>query len=198
MIGDLCRRIGDRLFSPVNTACARWGVRKGEINALCLATGVLSGAFYALALAPGGWILLVCHGFFDYLDGGTRRTGLRNQQEPRIFGLDTHVAVDKLGEVAVFSGLAFGGIASPWLAVAALGSSLIVTAYGRLLSRRGQAYPEHSIFDRADRVLAILIIGPLAGYEVSLIAVVLMNGVIIGQRVWMSTGSGKRPERRDN
>jgi phosphatidylglycerophosphate synthase len=182
VIGTLVKAFGDRFFSPVNTRCAKSGITKIQINLLAIATGCASGIAYAAAWAQVGWALLVVHGFLDYFDGGTRRTGVRSMQEFRFFGWDTHVVADKAGEVAIFAGLAIGGIVSPWLALLALASSLGVTIFGQILQKQEKIDLERSLFERADRILVILILGFLVNYSIALIVVCGMNAVLFVQR----------------
>lgn len=183
MIGSLVKRFGDRYLSPVNTRWARHGVTKARVNLLELLAGCASGLAFAIPSATVGWILLLMHGFLDYFDGGTRRTGLRMQEERRLFGMDTHIVVDKVSETALFCGLLAGGLVPAWLALTALGTSLLVTVFGRCLLRRGCPSLEHTLFDRADRIIGILVIGLLVNYPVALIAVCVMNGITILQRI---------------
>lgn len=196
MIGKLVKAFGDRYFSPVNKTCSRLGVTKAQVNLLEIAAGCAAGIAYAAGWAWAGWALLVAHGFLDYLDGGTRRTRERSMKGYRLWGWDTHVIADKIGDVAVCVGLALGGLADPWLALLALASSVGVTVFGQLLKRRGLIYLPASIFERADKVLTILVIGPVAGYSVALLLVCGMNAVLFAQRTLESAiypGKSKRP-----
>jgi len=191
MIGDLVRKAGDRLFAPVNAGASWFGITKTGINLLELAAGCAVGLAFATSLAGAGWLLLLCHGFLDYLDGGTRRTGLRSGWELRPLGIDTHVAVDKISEVAMFAGMTAGSLAPFWLALAALAGSLAGTIFGQLLLRRGLSGLEHTIFDRADRIIGILAIAPLLGYSAALAASCAMSGITIFQRAHeFRTGTG--------
>jgi phosphatidylglycerophosphate synthase len=183
MIGGLVKNFGDRFFSPVNARAARSGITKPQINALEFAAGCASGIAYAVAFIPAGWVLLLIHGFLDYFDGGTRRTGMRSTADHTILGLDTHVLVDKGSEAVLFTGMAVGTIVPPWVAILALASSLAVTVIGQYLQKTRDYSPEHTIFDRADRILCILVIGVAVNYSAALILVCGMNGIIITQRI---------------
>jgi phosphatidylglycerophosphate synthase len=182
MIGGLFKLVCDRLFSPFNALGARIGLRKIHINLFELGVACASGCAYAVAWIPAGWVLLIVHGFLDYYDGGTRRTGLRDMHDYRFLGWDTHIVADKASEVAIFIGLAIGGIVPAWIAAIALASSLGVTVFGQALKRKGLVNLRRSMFDRAARFIAIAVLGIHMDYTVALIVVCGMNGAIFVQR----------------
>ena len=183
MIGALFKLISDRLFSPVNVLGARIGLSKIHINLLEIGIACVSGIAYALAWIPAGWALLIIHGFLDYFDGGTRRTGLRDMRDYRFLGMDTHILADKASEVVIFIGLAIGGIVPAWIVGIALASSLGVTIFGQILKRLWHVDLKRSIFDRAARIIAIVVLGLLVNYTIALLVVCGMNGIIFLQRI---------------
>lgn len=194
MIGSLFKLVCDWLCSPINVLGARIGLRKIHINLLELAVACASGIAYALAWIPVGWVLLIAQGFLDYYDGGTRRTGLRDMRDYRFLGWDTHILADKASEAVIFLGLAIGGIVPAWIAAIALASSLGVTVFGQALKRKGLVSLKRSIFDRAARIIAIVVLGFLVNYTIALLIVCGMNGVIFVQRIFESVRAKKRNE----
>jgi archaetidylinositol phosphate synthase len=97
------------------------------IGALAMAG---TGAAFAAASVAAWWLLLVpvtlaINWFGDSLDGTVAR--VRNAQRPR-YGYYLDHVVDVANATMLFTGLAFSGLASPWIAGALLVAYLLLAA----------------------------------------------------------------------
>jgi phosphatidylglycerophosphate synthase len=183
MLGNLARKMGDRLFGRVNARLTRAGVAPEWTYALALASALSSSLSFLRGLPWLGLTLVTLHGIFDYLDGGLRRTRGEGGPSPRVLGMDAHALVDKTSEVALFAGLAGGGWVNWPLGIAGAITSVAVTVVGRCARRWLALDPARVLFDRTDRVLAILLAGSLGAFEIALVLVCLMNLTILLQRL---------------
>jgi archaetidylinositol phosphate synthase len=152
----------DRVIGPfLRTSPAR-------LSALAIGLALLAGALAALAhwttpiVFLGVALLVFASGVFDVLDGEVaRRTG---RAGPRGDLLD-HV-LDRYADVAILTGIAVSGFASPFLALLALVSLLLVSYMGTQAQALGAGRMYEGLLSRADRLLiltfATFLIGDLA------------------------------------
>lgn len=119
-----------------------------------------SAAGFGFGAVRAGGFLLLLSGVFDMLDGRVARGSGR----PSKFGAFYDSTLDRVGEVALFGGIAIyfltGGVADRWvvpavgLAILALGSSLIVS-YARARAEGLGLECKVGVAQRAERILGL-------------------------------------------
>jgi CDP-diacylglycerol--glycerol-3-phosphate 3-phosphatidyltransferase len=158
-----------RAVGPIARAALRWGIGPNAITT----TGLVVVLGAAVAFGGGavrvGGALLLFSGLFDILDGQVARLG----QRPTAFGAFYDSTLDRVGESAVFGGLALyfmrGGVPpaqatiAVMVAIAALVTSLLVS-YTRARAEGLGLECKVGIAARAERLLLLgvppLIFGP--------------------------------------
>jgi archaetidylinositol phosphate synthase len=108
---------------------------------------------YLAAIAGG--VLLLVSGFFDMIDGAVAR--VTKQASKKGAFLDS--TFDKIAEVAIFIGIAAGGLANPVWCMVALGLSLLVSYTRARAESLGVELKGVGIGERAERMLILAIIG---------------------------------------
>jgi archaetidylinositol phosphate synthase len=179
-------RIGQRFAST--------GLSANSWTGLSLALSVLAALAYSsneflnlsstpwnLAAVVGG-ILLLLSGFFDIVDGSVAR--VTRQISKKGAFLDS--VFDKVAEVAIFGGIAFGQLADSSWCLIALGMSLLVSYTRARAESLGGKLKGVGIGERAERLLIIAIIGMIPTKEAmqwAMIIVSIVAGITIAQRV---------------
>ncbi len=159
-------------------------------------TGVGLAVSFAAAVAYGstyfglGWywaavaggVLLLVSGFFDMVDGAVAR--VTKQASKKGAFLDS--SFDKIAEVVIFVGIAFGGLANPVWTMVALGMSLLVS-YTRARAESLQVELKGvGIGERAERMIILAIIGMLPFPDAMNWAVIIVSivaGITLIQRI---------------
>jgi archaetidylinositol phosphate synthase len=179
-------RIGQRFAST--------GLSPNSWTGLGLAVSVLAALVYSsneflnlnstpwnLAAIVGG-ILLLLSGFFDIVDGSVAR--VTRQISKKGAFLDS--VFDKVAEVAIFGGIAFGQLADSFWCLIALGMSLLVSYTRARAESLGGKLKGVGIGERAERLLIIAIIGMIPAKEAmqwAMIIVSIVAGITLAQRV---------------
>ena len=155
-----------------------------------LVFAMVSAVVYGLGIEHGliiGGILLLISGFFDMVDGQVARvTGKTSAKGSYLDSM-----FDKIAEVAIFLGILIGGHAEPYLVLLAITLSLLVSyarAKSDAINIRLQGI---GIGERAERLLAIAIIGIAGFMEYAVIIVVIIAGITLIQRMVVTTKSIK-------
>lgn len=183
MLGNVVRSLGDRGTCRVVSILARTGIPPATWPLCEVLAAAASAAAFALRMLPLAVGLFIAHGFFDYLDGATRRRGLSDPPEDGARAERIHALADKLSETMIFLGMAFGQFA-PWtLAMAAMATSLAATWTGFVAVRTAGVPRSRSLFDRTDRMLLLLFSLLVCQAVAGLSGVVAMNCITIGQRL---------------
>ncbi len=126
-----------------------------------------------------GGVLLLVSGFFDMVDGQVARvTGKTSKKGGYLDSM-----FDKIAEVAIFLGILVGGYAEPYLVFLAITMSLLVS-YARAKSDAINVKLQGvGIGERAERLLAIAIVGIFGFIEIAVIIVVVIAGITLIQRM---------------
>ena len=152
-----------------------------------LYASTIFGVHGGIAAIAGGLLLLVS-GFFDVVDGAVAR--VTKQASKKGAFLDS--TFDKIAEVAIFAGIAVGGLANPVLVMVALGLSLLVSYTRARAESLGVELKGIGIGERAERMLILAIIGMIPFMpEISfggqmnwaVIIVSLVAGITLIQRI---------------
>jgi len=132
--------------------------------------------------AVAGGIMLLISGFFDIVDGSVARI-TRHVSKKGAF-LDS--VFDKIAEVAIFGGIAFGGLADSFWCLVALGLSLLVSYTRARAESLGGELKGVGIGERAERRLTIAAIGMIPIKEAmqwAMIIVSILAGITLAQRI---------------
>ena len=179
-------RIGQRFAST--------GLSANSWTGVGLAVSVLAALVYGsngfLNFSPTPWnlaavvggILLLLSGFFDIVDGSVAR--VTRQISKKGAFLDS--VFDKVAEVAIFGGIAFGQLADSFWCLIALGMSLLVSYTRARAESLGGKLKCVGIGERAERLLIIAIIGMIPSKEAmqwAMIIVSIVAGITLAQRV---------------
>ncbi len=143
-----------------------------------IASAVVYGLNIEFGLIIGGVLLLVS-GFFDMMDGQVARaTGQTSKKGSYLDSM-----FDKIAEVVIFLGILIGGYVEPHIVLLAITLSLLVS-YARAKSDALNIKLQGvGIGERAERLLAIAIIGIIGYMELAVIIVVIIAGITLVQRM---------------
>lgn len=179
-------RIGQR-FASTGLSANSWtglGLAMSVLAALVYGSNEflnLSSTPWNLAAVVGG-ILLLLSGFFDIVDGSVAR--ITRQISKKGAFLDS--VFDKVAEVAIFGGIAFGQLADSFWCLIALGMSLLVSYTRARAESLGGKLKGVGIGERAERLLIIALIGMIPAKEAmqwAMIIVSIVAGITLAQRV---------------
>jgi archaetidylinositol phosphate synthase len=186
LLEPILTRIGQRFAST--------GLSANSWTGVGLAVSVLAALAYSsngfLNFSPTPWnlaavvggILLLLSGFFDIVDGSVAR--VTRQISKKGAFLDS--VFDKVAEVAIFGGIAFGQLADSFWCLIALGMSLLVSYTRARAESLGGKLKGVGIGERAERLLIIAIIGMIPAKEAmqwAMIIVSIVAGITLAQRV---------------
>jgi archaetidylinositol phosphate synthase len=183
-------RLGTR-FASTGLSANFW-TAVGLISSIAAAIAFASPSFglnmnpYLAAVI--GSVLLLISGFFDVVDGSVAR--VTKQMSKKGAFLDS--AIDKIAEVAIFAGIAFGLLADPFWCLIALGISILVSYTRARAESLGIELKGIGIGERAERMLILAIVGmiPLQlmvpgqyGIFWAVIIVSIVAGITLVQRI---------------
>lgn len=146
-----------RLVAPIGRAFLRAGIRPNVITTIGTLIVVGAGVAFGFGRVRLGGMLVLLSGTFDILDGQVARQG----GMMTTFGAFYDSTLDRVGEAAVFAGLAIyferGGVPAAWqtaalaLALAALAMSMLVS-YARARAEGLGLECKVGIAPRAERI----------------------------------------------
>jgi phosphatidylglycerophosphate synthase len=153
----------DRILLRAFPFLARVRLHPDVLTALGVAASLLAGAAYASGWTILAGVMLIPAGLFDVIDG----TVARSQGTSSSAGAFLDSSMDRLSDLAVFSGIALGMSARGDLAGVALAlwalAGAVMTSYTRARAERKLARFEVGLMERAER-FAVLILGSLIGW----------------------------------
>lgn len=185
------------IMTKLGTSFASTGLSANFWTGLGLSISIAAGVAYAspafgiswhpyLAAVIGG-ILLLISGFFDIVDGSVARVTKQTTKK----GAFLDSSFDKISEVVIFAGIAFGGLADPFWCLIALGISILVSYTRARAESLGVELKGIGIGERAERMLILAIIGiiplhlvlPQSGIYWAVIIVSIVAGITLIQRI---------------
>ncbi|HEU4605472.1 MAG TPA: CDP-alcohol phosphatidyltransferase family protein, partial [Nitrososphaera sp.] len=153
------------MMTKLGTSFASTGLSANFWTGVGLAISIAAGIAYASpAFGLGvnwyyatitGSVLLLISGFFDIVDGSVAR--VTKQASKKGAFLDS--SFDKISEVVIFAGIAFGSLADPFWCLLALGISILVSYTRARAESLGVELKGIGIGERAERMLILAIIG---------------------------------------
>jgi archaetidylinositol phosphate synthase len=188
-------------MTKLGTSFASTGLSANFWTGLGLAISIAAGVVYAspafissigwygqYAAAVIGGVLLLISGFFDIVDGSVARVTKQTSKK----GAFLDSSFDKISEVVIFAGIAFGGLADPFWCLVALGISILVSYTRTRAESLGVELKGIGIGERAERMLILAIIGmiPLgfafpgqSGMYWAVIIAAIVAGITLIQRI---------------
>jgi archaetidylinositol phosphate synthase len=149
-------------MSSIGSFLGRLGVTPNSLTVAGFAFAVLAGILYATQPSKPyfGAVAIIFSGVLDVLDGAVARATKRVSGA----GSFNDSTLDRLSEITIFSGIAFGGFGiSPGVVLLTLGFSLLVSYVRAKGESLAITMTGIGIGERAER-LVILIIFSLVGY----------------------------------
>ncbi len=157
----------DRLRARLDSNLAsvgRWFARIGPSPTawtfVGLAVSLLAAYAYSSSGLTGGivgGVLVLAAGWFDIVDGAVARVTGKSSRR----GAFLDSTLDRVAEVALFSGILLGGYASPILVLVALSLSLLVSYTRAKGDALGVALSGVGIGERSERLLALAVLSIL-------------------------------------
>jgi archaetidylinositol phosphate synthase len=137
-----------RLFHKV-------GLSPNSLTALGFFLWIAASLLYWGGLSGWEWgasvLVLAVAGYFDAVDGAMARKYAKVSK----FGGVLDSVLDRLGEIAVYGGLAAGALISLWLAVWAMSASLMVSYVRARVAAEGVTLKGIGIAERPERLLIL-------------------------------------------
>lgn len=170
-----------RIFAATGLSASVW---TGVGLAVAFTAAAAYGSNIENSYVIGG-ILLLVSGFFDMVDGQVARvTGKASRKGEFLDSM-----FDKIAEVAIFAGLAIGGLVSGELALLGIGISLLVSYARAKADVLGVNVQGLGIGERAERLLIIAIVGMIPGLmPLAVLAVVVISAITVAQRIYRIYG----------
>jgi archaetidylinositol phosphate synthase len=196
MLNKFMERLNSAFLS-LGRSMAKVGFSPTAWRFVGLTFALLSGITYAYVASAGqllGGLLIIGSGFFDLVDGAVAK--VTNKISKRGAFLDS--TLDRVGEVAIYTGILLSGFSRPLWVLLALSFSLLVSYTRARAEALGTSLSGIGIGERSERllVLAILSIVGLVDYGVILVAAIA--GFTFLERTYRASVSlGERLTPRD-
>lgn len=176
-----------RIFASTGLSANFWtglGLAISIVAAIAYSSGTFINIDWTPWSFPGviGGVLILFSGFCDIVDGSVAR--ITNQRSRKGAFLDS--SFDKIAEIVIFAGIAYGKLADPLLCLVGLGMSLLVSYTRARAESLGGKLKGVGIGERAERMLIIAIIGmiPLReAMEWAIIIVSIVAGITSVHRI---------------
>lgn len=158
----------DSVLEELGRSAARLMPNPSHWTILGFMFSVAAGFIYSIDMPVVGGVMLLFSGAMDILDGAVARSVARVSRA----GAFLDSVMDRASEVAVFAGIAFGGLAEAWIVVLTLALSMLVS-YSRarlegLSSRRPKGL---EMGERAERILVLAILSLVGQVRLALLVV---------------------------
>lgn len=143
------------IFQSSSRLFHRVGLSPNSLTALGFFLWIAASLLYWAGLSGWEWgasiLVLVVAGYFDAVDGAMARKYAKVSK----FGGVLDSVLDRLGEIAVYAGLAAGALISFWLAVWAMSASLMVSYVRARVAVEGVTLKGIGIAERPERLLIL-------------------------------------------
>jgi archaetidylinositol phosphate synthase len=182
-------------MTKLGTRFASTGLSANFWTGIGFAISITAGITYASAdfgaskiyASLIGGILLLISGFFDVVDGSVARVTKQTSKG----GAFLDSSFDKISEVVIFAGVAYGHLADAFWCVIALGMSILVSYTRARAESLGVQLKGIGIGERAERLLILALVGmiPLGkspeqtAMNWAVIIVSIVAGITLVQRI---------------
>ncbi|MFQ5920828.1 MAG: CDP-alcohol phosphatidyltransferase family protein [Nitrososphaerales archaeon] len=191
----MLNRIRDRIEPAMNNLGLKFastGLSPNFWTSLGFGISIASAGAYAgasmgleYAVLYGG-ILLLVSGFFDIVDGSVARATKRVSRR----GAFLDSTLDKVAEIIIFLGIAYGALADPIIVLVALALSLLVSYTRARAESLGIELKGVGIGERAERLIIIaafsiggVVLGIEGATQYGIVIVAIVAGITFIQRV---------------
>jgi archaetidylinositol phosphate synthase len=144
------------IFQSSSRLFHRVGLSPNSLTALGFLLWIAASLLFWGGLSGWEWgasvLVLVVAGYFDAVDGAMARKYAKVSK----FGGVLDSVLDRLGEIAVYAGLAAGALISLWLAVWAMSASLMVSYVRARVAAEGVTLKGIGIAERPERLLILV------------------------------------------
>ena len=125
-------------------------------------------------------LLILVSGLFDVFDGAVARVTQRVSKT----GSFNDSTLDRVAEVAIYSGLIYGGYTSPVLVLLALSFSLLVSYTRAKGDSLGVSLSGIGIGERAERLLVLVVFSLIGFVWIGIDLVLLLAAITFAQRYY--------------
>jgi len=143
------------IFQSSSRLFHRVGLSPNSLTILGFLLWIAASLLYWAGLSGWEWgasiLVLVVAGYFDAVDGAMARKYAKVSK----FGGVLDSVLDRLGEIAVYAGLAAGALVSFWLAVWAMSASFMVSYVRARVAAEGVTLKGIGIAERPERLLIL-------------------------------------------
>ena len=143
------------IFQSSSRLFHRAGLSPNSLTALGFLLWLVASILYWGGLSSWEWgtaiVVLIVAGFLDAVDGAMARKYAKISK----FGGVLDSVLDRLGEIAVYAGLAAGALISLWLALWALSAALMVSYVRARVAAEGVTLKGIGIAERPERLLIL-------------------------------------------
>ena len=177
-------------FQRAAGAFNKAGFTPNSVTGLGLLLTLVASLFYSTGLASG-WLVfgtvlaLLVGAYLDAVDGALAR---RFHKISKMGGILDSV-LDRVGETAIYTGLALGGLVPGWLSLWGLSASLIVSYVRARVDVEGVKLKGVGLAERPERLLILLVSTTFAAFnilalEFGVTLVALLSTVTIIERLY--------------
>ena len=178
------------------------GFTPNAITAVGFLLTLVASTFYAaglgsLGLLTGAVLTLLVGAYFDAVDGAMAR---RFHQISKIGGILDSV-LDRVGETALYAGLAIGNLVPGWLSLWALSASLMVSYVRARVDVEGVKLKGVGLAERPERLLILIVATILAAFNsmslaFGIVLVAILSTVTVVERLFRTRAVLTDPESR--
>lgn len=151
-----------------------------------------AGALYWGGLSSWEWIgavlVLLIASFFDAVDGAMARKYGKISK----FGGVLDSVLDRIGEIALYSGLLAGSLVQPWIGMWALSAALMVSYVRARVSVEGVTLKGVGIAERPERLLILIVATLFWPLSHNLLAggvllIAILSSITVASRVYRAS-----------
>ncbi len=165
---------------------AKLGISPTSWTVVGLLFALLSGISYAYISGVGqliGGLLIIVSGFFDLVDGAVAKATKRMSKR----GAFLDSTLDRVGEVAIYTGILLGGLSSSLWVVLALSFSLLVSYTRARAESLGTSLSGIGIGERSERLLGLALLSILGFTSYGVIFVAAIAGYTFLERTYRAS-----------
>jgi len=188
-------------FQSSAGALNKAGFTPNMVTSMGFLLTLVASTFYAAGLGTvwllrGAVLALLVGAYFDAVDGAMAR---RFHRMSKMGGILDSV-LDRVGEIALYAGLAIGSLVPGWLSLWALSASLMVSYVRARVDVEGVKLKGVGLAERPERLLILLISTILAEFntlalEFGVVLVAVLSTVTIIERLYRTrlvlSGNGR-------
>src|SRR6267143_2972514 len=188
------------IFQSSSRIFHRAGLAPNSLTVLGFLLWVVASILYWGGLSGWEWgaavVVLVVAGFLDAVDGAMARKYAKVSK----FGGVLDSVLDRLGEIAVYAGLAAGALISFWLALWAMSAALMVSYVRARVAAEGVTLKGIGLAERPERLLILMVATIFAVFNslslvIGVTLVALLSTATIVERLYRTrvvlSGSGR-------